>query len=317
MACLYTTVLDNSSLKAEHSGLMSASVLVPKGQAFKHCRINVLASLEKLQSHSKVLNLWPCGSIKWINCEFIFEKSNDFITSKPEFTLNIESCPLDQISPIPVTENLGPLHIEYSDTGGFTLTTDGKKIEFQCTLEDEYQEPAVFYQPNQVVKNNLTNEGLLFSQVISITSQLALGNGKNINLLIELMVYPLSKFIDALVSIHNHLPAQHNNGQWDLGDVNSIYFNQLKIVIKFNEDINYSIDKGLTSQPLNLKNELYELGQYASGGENWQSPVHHDASCQIPFSVNGFTEKIDSLETQHQGRVSPSVLAFNSSFNCR
>ncbi len=316
MAILFTTVLENNCPKTDHSGLMSASVLAPQGQIFKSYQIHVFASYEKLESYSRVLNLWPCGSVKWIYSEFIFERSDDPDSSKLEFTLSIESSVLKLSSAETIKEKLEPLHIEKSEVGGFVLTTNGRKLEVQCYLKDGYQQPIIFQQAGQLIKNNLTNEGAVFSQTVSIKANPVLGKEKNIDFLIEFDIYPLCKFINALVSVHNYLPAQHNNGQWDLGDINSIYFEQLTISIKFNEAVNYKVDKGLSSQLLNLKNERYEISQYASGGINWQSPVHNDATGQVPFSINGFTEKIDSLETRHQGRVSPRILAFNANFTC-
>jgi hypothetical protein len=328
VATLYSTVLTTDCLKTEHSGLMSASVLIPQGLVFKSYRINVSVSLQQLHSHSRVLNLWPCGSVKWIYSEFILESLLDTGTSNTELTLNVENIErieniesvenfaLSQTSPETAKENTETIQIQASDNSGFALTINGQIIKVKYCLEHTSLQPAIFEQTKHVAKNNYTNEGLVFSNIVNISANLALSNGKNLDFTIELVVYPLSKFINALVSIHNTLPAKHNNGQWDLGDDNSIYFDQLNIVIQFKDDVNYTVNKDLSSQPINLNNKRYEIGQYSSGGENWQSPVHVDASGQIPFSVNGYIEKIDSLETQHQGRVSPSLLAFNSHFTC-
>ncbi|WP_017444348.1 hypothetical protein [Gayadomonas joobiniege] len=97
------------------------------------------------------------------------------------------------------------------------------------------------------------------------------------------------------VSIVNPNPAEHDNGLWDLGDAGAIELASFDISFQLLQQGNHRLQ---VNEQANIadgenKNAQFELPegrleQYASGGENWQSPVHLNKYRQINYKKNGF-----------------------------
>ncbi|MCF2947740.1 hypothetical protein L0668_06460 [Paraglaciecola aquimarina] len=89
-------------------------------------------------------------------------------------------------------------------------------------------------------------------------------------------------------NLHNPKAAEHKGGLWDLGDPNSFNFNNLSLKLDNTEaqplEYSTSLDEELSS----IENEAICISQHASGGDNWQSPVHVDKSNKVPLTKNGF-----------------------------
>ncbi|WP_440903460.1 hypothetical protein ACMZOO_11395 [Catenovulum sp. SX2] len=84
----------------------------------------------------------------------------------------------------------------------------------------------------------------------------------------------------------NARAATHAGGLWDLGDSASIEIEYCELVFLKNEK-QLSVIELADEKTLNLGQDIARVVQVASGGENWQSPVHLDKNLQVPLKQNG------------------------------
>lgn len=127
-------------------------------------------------------------------------------------------------------------------------------------------------------------------------------------------VYPNSALIKWTFTLHNPSAARHENGLWDLGDPNSVYFKQLTASFPLGKIL--SIDYSLESEQERERTSSsdFSVFQHSSGGKNWDSANHLNSNSEIPFKMRGYESKIDG-ETGSGLRASPIIHAKSEEFN--
>lgn len=91
------------------------------------------------------------------------------------------------------------------------------------------------------------------------------------------------------VRMRNPNRAEHVNGLWDLGDRYRCEFDALSLSICAPAAKTLSIIDAFDGSSRQIAASSLHLTQYSSGGEQWQSPSHVDASGQVPFTEVGFS----------------------------
>ncbi len=105
-----------------------------------------------------------------------------------------------------------------------------------------------------------------------------------------LTFYHNSAAIDVDFTIHNCRSAVHKNGLWDLGDPNSYYFKALIFDCEaFAADLTQlKCYSGSEVDSFATQGKPLAILQDASGGENWQSPVHRNRHGNVTLQHNGY-----------------------------
>jgi len=115
------------------------------------------------------------------------------------------------------------------------------------------------------------------------------------------------------VRICNRNRAIHPNGQWDIGDENSIQFKALTAHFPL-EDSQYLhwTDRNEHNDDWHESAAGFQVIQHSSGGENWNCTTHLDRNAQVPFNIKGY--EIRSGNQSISGdRILPEVHVKNAS----
>jgi PcRGLX-like N-terminal RIFT barrel domain len=110
-------------------------------------------------------------------------------------------------------------------------------------------------------------------------------------------------------TVRNPRAALHPQGYWDLGDPGSIHFRSIAFrLITINRgNLYHSLDPG---GPLEPAGDTFVLHQRASGGRNWQSPVHVAADGHVHLDHPGYEARTQS-GVSNGDRATPIVTLRN------
>jgi hypothetical protein len=123
--------------------------------------------------------------------------------------------------------------------------------------------------------------------------------------------YKDGELLNIQLNIHNPKAAEHNMGLWDLGDPNSFTFNSLAVKLDFIESENIRYSTHLNDENTVAIEKSVRITQHASGGENWQSPVHIDHTGKVPFRKNGFVVYQQQQVITSGTRATPTLYVAN------
>ena len=275
---------------------------------------------------------WPDGSIKWLSIVFILPEQADnlFVTLNSEQT---QAVPPNgqgiritaganntlQIAGINSTDHVYQLSVEdpdispllnpdthQQDNCGYFRIIDGEGRAFQFK-GNASQVRAVFCPHSGVcVESQLEISGQFFAEQ-EHSGPLAK---------LQLTFYHASPFIKVDIELHNPAAAQHINGQWDLGDAHAFTINNFVMCICSPARAQFKLQTGLAEFDINTSDGELSLAQYASGGHNWQSPVHVNQLNLVPMQQNGYQLSQAGKLLEQAERTSPIVRLKDSHGTC-
>ena len=127
----------------------------------------------------------------------------------------------------------------------------------------------------------------------------------------RLRIFSRSSIVRVEITIHNPKRARHKEGLWDLGDPGSIHFKSLcaKTTLRNAHRIHLSTgDKEQSTTQLD--GETVRIYQDSSGGEQWNSRNHLDASgCNITPVFRGYQVHLNGKLAQEGHRANPILSA--------
>lgn len=120
-----------------------------------------------------------------------------------------------------------------------------------------------------------------------------------------------TSLVRATVKVHNSRRAEHPGGLWDLGDAGSILLEALDFVVTAPESpvILWRAEPGQESRRARAP---FEIRQVSSGGANWNSINHVDASGAVTLEFQGYEVRVDGRSERGE-RAAPIVCAFGDS----
>ncbi|MGS2721732.1 hypothetical protein [Paraglaciecola aestuariivivens] len=285
----------------------------PQSKVFSLDQLSIqsLSTEQKVQAVCQVIALWSDNSIKW--AKFIYVPLND-----TQLALNI--APHEAQQQNQQVSQFTPLGRQFSypnsQEQGLKLALDLDAQQLNIVNQQALQ--VLSFGANDIKLTNQFNHPIaahfthasvmpLVSLAANQTDAIALQiTGKFLHTQVEfslqldwLVPFDLIKFD---MQIHNTNRAIHQGGKWDLGDAGSYYFHELNIEFNTASDSQAQ----LTNVLLDLNNQTriegqhFECQQYASGGENWQSPVHVNQNNQVELEQNGFEIKVDGFDNNTQ-----------------
>jgi hypothetical protein len=277
---------------------------------------------EPISNFAQVLSRWPDGSIKWLHLG-LYNLSN-----ANAFTLALHSkIPSLDESQKQLSSEINSIR-HHQVAGGHVVICGENKYElntssFALTHSlNSTEEASVFSTANlrlvddkqQALASTVTdiktidyfccNSKQCTALDIIIENKFNDLDGKDIRSTVHLRFFALLPWVKIETSIHNADAAAHPQGLWDLGDPGSFQFSSFDL--QFNLDSASQISMQCSDEEYSAEQELCVL-QTASGGENWQSPVHVDANNSDTVTQNGYQIKYDGKQLNKNGRVTPVV----------
>ena len=244
--------------------------------------------------------LWPDGSVRWFLSEG-YVAACDLIESAP-FSLEKIPATMPVIDPNIIRSDAKTLDITLQ-SGHKVSISRHELLAFKlnntaCTLLVNNDSEAINTLDSMhysIKRHAVTPHAVSVYQQGSIQ----LG-GLVLQIRVELSVNLRLGDIQLTATLINPQRAEHANGQWDLGDPNSIYLQEIAL----------RIDQAASSLSLSANRDVmdvsgfpdFHLHQASSGKANWQSRVHADASGQValPFKGYRFSANQDILDSGEQ-----------------
>ena len=281
-----------------------------------HCWINVAEGASE-PSAMKATSQWPDGSVKWAVAKTVLEPESGLYSD-----ISVE-CAADSVHQ-DNDSTLQPLRVV--QTSDQVTVCDGS-IRYVFEMAGPQLFPQVFSGDSQIwheesirlavssedtsalecVKTSLTvEEKDAVSAMIIVRGQVAVSSSARLEVSLHYEILR-GNWLRLGVRIHNPHRAQHPEFLWDLGDKGSIHFNELALCIakSDNESVRFRPEpQDDWIEPDSVKTTLF---QASSGGDNWDSPNHINASGDMCNRFKGYRVDADGADTQQGLRASPLV----------
>jgi len=317
----YDTILIEVSSKNE--GITTTGIPFPKGQVTSLSQLKLYQANKEIENFSRPLGLWPDGSINWLNLGF-FHSSIE--PSQYELVIT-------DIKTIQETDDSPPEIKLQTTEKGITVSSTRHQfvIDFESlSMDSTFEKKRLFKLPiaaELILEKEQKARGKLNHWSSHVFQDINRKSDSAIELVLEgTYEYPTNKlklqfkthitlhaaipFVKVDTTIHNPNPARHPGGVWDQGDEGAELFNSASFNLNLTENniITYQTtqnEEWLTAKPNTL------IKQHASGGENWQSPVHVDKDNRVTLKTNGFEVSNDDIKLACGDRASPIIHSTN------
>lgn len=270
------------------------------------------------------LSCWPDGSVKWALLDFKASIKSDSKSRYSLVTSNQDACSDEH------HENKQYLSIKESDatymidTGEATFSVSknqlflfekvgvpkkdkGAAIQSGIYYFDEGNEQATSVIESAVIldSSNKLRQVIKFAGYFESTDSVRLADYE-----LKMTFYSGSSTIKNELTLLNTRAAKHPGGVWDLGDPGSLYFSRLLVGMKLT-DKSAMADSSIRISPDSDWRYGHggnvTLHQESSGGENWDSTNHVDASGQVPLVYRGYRLLQKGAIIEDGDRASPVV----------
>lgn len=299
-------------------GLVEASFPLPIGSANELTQLRILCDEQPIACCAKILTRWYDKSIHWVHiifCDPIGEGTSyelvignsRTITTEQHSTLLYKKT--DDFIEINHAE-----YICHLNTQSLTLdlaTDSREKICHQSIELFDREDNKLKWQVSSIAKNSYTHLIDGSESIIELAIEgHAVRNNESEDLVrfsSELLFFSQRSCIKHDFTIHNPKAAQHSNGQWDLGDPASFYFNTLNVAfsIPSKKDIVYQTEP--STSWYTAPEQGVEIYQHSSGGDNWLSPVHVDKTNSVPHKIKGYEYFVGDEAPTSGSRATPIV----------
>jgi hypothetical protein len=290
----------------------------PSGMLLSLEQLSIKVDNNTLNSSAKTTAQWQDGSIKSVHITFHCSAENiDY------FDVVIKEYKPDKL------EDTDPLLINSSSSSivlkshsfEFTYEIHSTDFTFQClknnspkkgtinlrddsslSLKPEFTSYSTFKHHSQGCKKMATVELIINGSFLNANAQVSCLFQVNFTF------YDASNHMSIKYTLHNPKSAKHVNGHWDLGDQNSFFFKSLNLrldTLENDPNISYWLENG--QDKARQSTGLTTINQNASGGENWNSPVHIEHSGKNPLETNGYTLCIDNNVVSSGSRATPII----------
>jgi hypothetical protein len=300
---------------------------LPEGKFFTNqCLILINAEGVTIDAHIKPIQLWPDLSIKWINIAGALNiplSANDglFITdAHPSEALKRRDWVLQTSNQLIINTDNGDVTFKMDE---FLSASIAKQVDLSTNIDIERQSAQDKILITEKPINVNTQYEIVFTNLqqpllckIKQTADIPLmqadtpaNSMKCVKVYADILIYFADTAILTNVRIHNTNAIVHHNGQWDLGNENSVKIKRLAI------DLSYA---GSQQQVQCLNNEKqechsfdsFELVQYSSGGQHWNSQNHITRNNSVNLKHKGAHGQIvlnDTIQAVKEERPSPLI----------
>ncbi|MCG8324628.1 MAG: hypothetical protein MI673_03855, partial [Thiotrichales bacterium] len=266
---------------------------------------------------------WPDNSIKWLLVEtqisvsahsstIIHLKATDKLSSELERGLKVTQ----EKNSITVDTGEVIFELDSSHTGLLGKISDkstGNRAAIESSLE--LTEAAGNLCGTKITSMELTDSDNPIRQQIVAIGEIQVNAGRVMRFRLSIDFCLNSAETRWQVQLHNPAAALHPGGFWDLGDKNSLLFNDFSIRLNFEPTVecSYQLEPGsdITSAPA----ENLEIYQDSSGGEHWNSINHINRNREIKQSFQGYRVYQSDSVIAESRRADPIVVIGSNQLN--
>lgn len=314
----------------QNEGICKTGIPFPEGKLASLEQLKLYQNEKEVECFARPLCFWTDGSVKWVNLGFFHsvQDSNHYeltISDKLDSPQSINSPAEFQLQS---TEQQTEKELSISTTAfRFIINLENLSLKLQSNYDQRHLLTIASLGgmlsriDNQQATCNLSRWNSRTFQDLSNGSSNAIElelegyfehptDKQQLRFTTIIEFYQSIPFIKIQTTLHNPNPAKHPEGLWDLGDEGSELFDSLAFNLDLAEGdkIHYQTSPNAEWQPAG---SLSKIIQHASGGSNWQSPVHVDKNNQVIFKTNGFEASSDQNQISHGDRATPILHSKN------
>jgi hypothetical protein len=287
-------------------------VPLPKGCCFDYRKLALISEAgHEIPACISATSLWPDNSIKWC----LVQSEADLAAGE---TLN-----LGLTSRLPnrnartetdlVQDNGKELRVR---TQSRMIVIDTRRFRFLDLTDEQLRgEVQLVCNGNDVnatvesynYRTLLTEHGAL-SVEVNLFGAFEPGESQRLRFLCTFQISADGQRVEGSLTLHNPAAARHPGGLWDLGDSNSLHFDCLKLGLNWDaasEDMQGQVQLDQDQPPRPFTRSAV-VTQLASGGPQWNSPVHANARGEVNLTEPGYIATVDGCE-QRGERADPVV----------
>lgn len=292
------------------------TICLPSGQVKQPCiAVLVQRSRPIAEAELKPLAYWPDGSLRWCRILSLISISLDDLEDL-ELQIPGDAELVPEMSNIVRHEAAGNVNISTgfaeflidtrhaSPLRAVRLSTDGPSAG--SGFRTLWTDLAGRSHTPEVEECRIKSEGNLNTH---IHLRLKFLDVPALQVTVDMLLFAGTGLLDATVTVRNGNCAKHKGGLWDLGDAGSISFRDFSIEFDLAEDPNATThlklqdDSGFEGRV----ERNFILQQASSGGKNWNSQNHVNASGTVPCPFRGY--RLDSGQLTKTGdRASPTMI---------
>ncbi|EAQ98939.2 hypothetical protein [Congregibacter litoralis] len=306
------TIVERDGLAVEQAPVTFGAPL-PQGRCFNRRKITLVdEDRNVIPASIGVSALWPDSSIKWC----LIRGQVSLKKGKPlKLGINVDSAQESlSVGDSLIHDNETNLRIK---TGQRTLTVDTQVLGLFDSEDPEFTGQICLGYKGTVVKAQveeydyctLMASDRALSVDVNLYGCFELGGGKRMAFRCAMQVASNGDRIDISLTIHNPAAAEHPDGLWDLGDAHSLFFDNLSLGWRWDDSKSAAKSGEIQITPEHAPvpfDRRAVLIQMASGGKNWDSPVHQNQHGDVTLTEPGFVAEIDDRKLRGP-RADPSV----------
>jgi hypothetical protein len=298
---------------------VTIGVPLPKGLILDSKRL-ALQDENKNENNCQidVLAFWPDKSVKWVSLNFKVDiKSNSEVIYYLTDSF-IEPVDKSKISLIVKEEllniNTGKINVNIANRQGdiFSLCLDSSDDKDRHALNFKFvdDQDKVF---DAVIQNfwfeKCNNNP---SQIKEIFIEGTFSNHQ-LKFQSKITFFKDTSYFKLDFALHNPQAAKHVGGLWDLGDPSSTFFKSLDITLTMPRDTRAELTDHISHANMSFGSDFH-IQQFSSGGDQWDSPIHKNASGFVDIQHNGYV--ISENDQNHTGkRILPLITLTNNEQN--
>lgn len=316
----------NIEVIGQSEGICKTGIPFPIGKLTSIDQLKFRQNETDVSCFARPLCFWQDDSIKWINLGFFHSAQN---SNQYKLTISdtLDSPPqANSTSGFLLENNEKEVSISTSD---FRLVVDlnnlSIKLQSNCDkknllkivslggkllLNDDHQAIVQVSRWNTRTSHNLA-DGSSNAVELEIEGYFEYPTNKlQLRFSTTIEIYQFIPCIRIQTTLHNPNPAKHPEGLWDLGDEGSQQFSSFTFDLAFAKDdkVKYQSSPATEWQPVEAS---MSITQHASGGRNWQSPVHVDKNNRVALKKNGFEISSEHNQIKHGDRATPILHSEN------
>jgi hypothetical protein len=261
----------------------------------------------------EILEFWSDKSVKWITLHFKVDiKSSSRITyfltntfNKDESKAKLSLTNNEELLNI----NTGKIIVNISKREGdtFSLSLDSNKEKngrvVKIKLVDDNDEVIDATINKTWFEEN--NDNTCLKKEILVEGTFSNSKFNKLGFQSKITFFSNTSYCKLDFTLHNPQAAKHEGGLWDLGDVNSIYFKSLTVSLAIPSDLIAEMIDHKSNDKMIFEQD-FDIQQFSSGGEHWNSPIHKDVNGHVNHVHQGY--KIFENNSAYVGkRISPSI----------
>ncbi len=290
---------------------------LPRAYCYNQQGLVLVDRLERtLCANLKTIALWPDNSMQWVLVRMPVD-----LAPGEELELSVRRA----------AECVSGRRAAEVETLRVEETAESIDISGACSLRLDTQRPLLSFSQltgalrircsgsvlegviEQQSFSRIRGDGGDFAVEVTLLGHFQAGEYGRLDFRHELTIADGGTRVDGRITLHNPAAARHPAGLWDQGDPRSVDVDSFELVLSREA----GTDRGITPSPggdlrLDAKAEALawssevSVVQHASGGANWNSPVHVDRENLVPMKSRGYTFVRDG-ETESGERADPQL----------